>query len=357
MDKKILFMIAILVIIIVVIFIWDKTSQRSSAACSGAPFLERSKCDQLNSWLNQKLVEWKPIAYHPMKFGALFPPLSYGGDLYQSDTKFVDQYISMMKDLNLDLMRTDLYYDAWLNNDAKHIKTTGEAISRIKDNGYKLMIVNIGAKEYEKKPVSWATYKRSTLEIMRNFTKEYGPDYYIVAAEPVTYSRGGNHAQTSEPVSADQWVDFTDEACKLIKSINSETKVAIETTPFEKEYFEKATKLGCLDIAGITVYDAGGLERNETAELLALVKKEGKEAWILETWLDWRPSVGKSWKKELDAKWINVSVDYAQNNNLDGYVTFFTRHFFSYSDKQFEGYMPAFNAYKSIVEEVRNNAK
>ena len=105
----------------------------------------------------------------------------------------------------------------------------------------------------------------------------------------------------------------------------------------------------------MTVYDADSLERSKTSELLVLAKKEGKESWILETWLDWKPSVGKSWKKDLDAKWINVSVDYAQNNNLDGYITFFTRHFFSYSDKQFEGFTPAFYAYKSILEEVKGN--
>lgn len=358
MNKKILLIIAILLLAALFLFVVKNRNANVSAdgqqtSCDSTPLASKSQCEQTDAWLNQKLVEWKPSTYHPMKFGTLFPPLSYTGEMYQDDTKFSDNYLSALKDLNLDLLRIDLYYDAWLNNDAKHIRTTGEIISHIKNNGYKLMIVNIGAKQYEKNPVPWAVYQKSTLNIIGNFTKEYKPDYYEVVDEPVTFSKGGNHAQTTEPVSADEWINFTEEACNLVKSINPRTKVAVGTTPFEEEYFRKMIKLDCVDIVGINVYDSYGLEKSKMTELIALAKKEGKETWILETWLDWQPSTGKPWKAQLDAKWINATVYYAQNNGMSGYMPFFTRHFFSYSDKQFEGFMPAFYAYKNIISDIR----
>ncbi len=352
MNKKML-ATSIAIIAILILFVSSKAPKELSGTCSGAPLQYKSPCEQANAWLDKKLIEWKPAAYRPMKFGTLFPPLSYGGEMYQDNTNFSDIYMSGLKDLNLDVLRIDIYYDAWLNNDARHIGTTGNIISHIKDNGYKLMIVNIGAERYEKNPVTWETYRKSMLEMVEKFTTEYKPEYYIIVAEPVTRSYGGNHAETSEPVSTDEWISFTNEACNLVKSINPETKVGISTTPFEDEYFTKAAKIDCLDIAGINVYDIYGLEKSRMTELLALAKKEGKEAWILETWLDWKPSTGKPWKKELDAKWINATAYYAQKNNLDGYMVFFTRHFFSYSDKQFEEFMPAFYAYKDVIAEYK----
>lgn len=355
MNRKILIAAGLAILIVASLFAFNKNAPQQAGACSDAPSPYKSKCNEANAWLDQKLIEWKPSAYRPMKFGTLFPPLSYTGEMYQDNTNFSDNYLSALKNLSLDILRIDLYYDAWLNNDAKHIKTAGEIISHIKNNGYELAIVNIGAKQYETKPVSWATYRKATLDIIKNFTKEYKPEYYEVVDEPATFSRGGNHEQISESVSADEWVNLTDEACNLVKSINPQTKVAVGTTPFEEEYFRKMIKLGCVDIVGINTYDPYGIEKSKATELLALAKKEGKEAWMLETWLYYLPSTGMPWKKELDAKWINATVYYAQRNNFGGYMTFFTRHFFSYSDKQFEGYTPAFYAYKDIIYTAKGN--
>lgn len=353
MNKEILFMVAI-VIIIMVLFELNKSFEKSADACSGAPFLDKSKCNQMNSWLDQKLAEWKPAAYHPMAFGALFPPLSYGGEIYQDDTKFSDTYLSFLDELKLDIMRIDLYYDIWLNKDTRHIAVVDEIIKHIREKNYKLMIADSSAEQYQRKYMSWDGFSAAYLNRVETLTERYKPEYYVIVKEITWYDKIGNLKSTP---TTEQWANLTRELAKTLKRISPETLVAVGFVPQdEKEYFYRVLEIEEVDIVGFDIYDKDW-SLPASGELAVLAKNKGKEAWVLETWLHYLPSTGKPWKKELDAKWINATAYYAQRNNLDGYMTFFTRHFFSYSDKQIEGFTPAFYAYKSVIEEVKNSVR
>jgi len=352
--KKILSILIVAIAVIAAMFILTKVPLGSAGDCLGAPILERSKCDQMNSWLDQKLIEWKPASYHQMKFGTLFPPLSYEGYRYQEDTNFSDTYLTALEPFKADILRIDLYYDAWLNNDAKRIKTIDKIIRHIGEKKYALMIADASAEQYQRKKMSWNEFRTTYLTRVRTLTEKYKPEYYVIVKEITWYDKIGN---LEKKPSTEQWADLTKELARTVKEISPNTKVAVGFVPQnEKEYFYKVSEMKDVDILGFDVYDKDW-SLPATEELSKYAKSKGKELWMLETWLHYLPSTGKSWKKEIDAKWIKAMVYFSQNNGFQGYVPFFAGHFFSYSEKQIEGITPAFNSYKSVIEEVRNNAR
>jgi hypothetical protein len=289
-----------------------------------------------------------------MKFGTLFPPLSYSGYRYQENTDFSDTYLTALEPFRADILRIDLYYDAWLNNDTKRIGTIDKIITHIRDKKYALMIADASAEQYHGRKMSWDEFSVAYLARVKTLAGKYKPEYYVVVKEITWYDKIGNLKNTP---SADQWASLTSELAKAVKEISPSTKVAVGFVPQnEKEYFYLVSEMKDIDILGFDVYDKEW-SLPATEELTKYAKGKGKELWMLETWLHYLPSTGKVWKKEIDAKWMKAMVYFSQNNGFQGYVPFFAGHFFSYSDKQFEGYTPAFNSYKSVIEEIRSDMK
>lgn len=357
MNKKILIIIGILVIAIILVggvYLIDQIRSRE-------------QINQYSDWLDSGIAEWKPATCSPMKFGAVLGTASYNSGLYYS-LDVMKKQLSVLEEIGVDIIRIDLNYDAWLYSGSsdetvrergvERIRVYDAVVSQIRADGRELMIADACAEQYWKKTMTWEEFRAVFLERVETLAERYRPEYYVVVKEPYWYaSYHSDKGFVKEEVTPEMWADLSEELCDIVKEVSPTTKTAVAEIPqFKetKEYFRRVKDIPNLDIIGIDLYAGGEIEH--VTEVIREVRESGKEIWILETWLGAFP---EKWPKMeewrvLEAKWITLTVYYSQSNNIGGYLPFFSGRF---TKKTSDGWQrtPSFYAYKSVIEEVRNN--
>lgn len=295
-------------------------------------------------WLDQKLFEWKPNETKHLELGASL--LSLAALNIHRDyvtEKVISENLKLLVDSGVSIVRIELNYDPWLENNQEEIKKYDFAVNEIRKNGKKLLIADAAAERYRnKEKLTWEQFKSVWVERVKIVAERYKPDYYIVVKEPGWYWLMPWDVLISRPwTKLNDWITLTEKLIKVVKEVSPETKIAIATPgnslyhdqagDIILNYYKAAVKMEGLDIIGVDIYTIRSFE--DTERFVKEVGLNGKELWILETWGQTHalnPPVPA--RESLDTKFVRVATYFAQKINGNGVVFFFTQLFAAYEE-------------------------
>lgn len=331
--------------------------------CAEASSVDEDSCEKLNSWLDKKLVEWKPAEYKPMDFAAYHTLASFP-NVINVDLDLLQKYTAGLEETGADTITIYMHGTPFLKNDSKTISKWDAVVAKIKSDGKKLHIAYIPDVKGSGL-TDWASYKSVEMSAVKEIMKKYASDSIVVLNEPSTIERDLSFKPTTE-----QWTELVNDSANLVKISNPKIKVNIQITGGDLLYFDSLISVRNIDGVGFNIY---GVRSFETfASYIASVKKAGKEPLISETWKMFKDNQKYDEMDSLDAKWIRVAAYYAQRNSMISINPFFTFYFFifpaeirnhsSFLDKlesniEYGSRTESFREYNLIIEEIKNNTR
>jgi hypothetical protein len=311
----------------------------------------------MDKWLNEKLVEWKPKEYKPIHFIGFHLPLSVGvreQTNSDDDMKFLD----MLLETGADIISVGITGNPE-DLDKSLIDRYDKVFKEVRNKNKKLKIwFRSFIYSAKKKP-------QKVLDATEYIIRRWHPDYYVITHEPKCESK-----EAMEYLK--QWVG---KACKLAKSIDPKVKTSVTAINYRKRldcinYFVEIPEL---DIIGFDIYNTWGLGEdrpggNAIEEKIKLIHSKGKESWIEEFWLttqwnkatpdpeDLCPGFNDPNRASWDSRFLRVMTYFAQKNNLLGIEPWFTSHFLTYPGHdeiwEFEGKKKTTT--KRYLKDIRN---
>ena len=307
--------------------------------------------------------KYKPEEYHPLKFSAYinYPSYEY---IYKHSTDEIINQVSTVSKTEVDMIRIDILYDMFLNNNTETMQKLDRAVEEIRKQNKEVYIAIYGEKEsFTGDPDSetwnghfgsmeWPLWRQTYLDQVKTIMIRYNPEYVNLLGEAPSWMQ----AQISELVTVDQWIDLTEEAVSLVKLLNPSTYVVVDTAlphPFNNHanirwYKQLVARDNEIDAFGLDIYGLLGFQYYEDNENLLHVAKEYKrDIWIGQTWND----IDGKYFCNVSEKFIIGSVYWTERNDITGYSLFFGQRLHTI---EFEP-TSAFFTYKMVIEEVHNN--
>lgn len=391
MNKKILVVFGVVLLITAAVFIFNRINRiktnnyqenyqvGNTSISSGEVFIPsdvpaeyRDLYIEKNKWLDQKLIEWKPAEYNPIKFNGhllfaseqVIDTTGKVADAELIDSKFLD----MFDEIGVDTISIFIYPDMY----DKYQQRYDDMITRIQLSGKQLYVAYmVGGGSGFVKFSSFKEYKDTEINFTKMFIEKYHPDYYVVVDEITTMER-----RTGLNVSDEEWGGLVQETVNLVKNISPGTKTVATGHSQELGFLKALADIGNLDMIGLNIWGIDQID--ETTQIgknikdtIIYVQSKDKGVVFEQTWflLHDAPEMKKistlDLVKEPDAKYIKVLAYYANMNNVDIYSPFYIGKFIEYSVDpiKFKASFnsgqrtPAYEAYKSVIEEFRNNKR
>lgn len=288
-------------------------------SCSNVPADYKSRCEQLNSWLDQKLVEWKPAEYKPMNFAAYHTFASFP-NVRNVDSDLLKDYTDGLEESGADTIVVYMDGTPFLQNDNAIISKWDAVVAKIKSDGKKLYIAYIpDVKGSNLK--NWETYKSVEASTIGEIMKKYAPDSFVVLNEPSTIER-----ELSFKPTAVQWAALASDSADLVKNLSPETKINIQITGNDLSYFSSLINANNIEGVGFNIYGFNAFDI--FTPYIASVKSAGKTPMLSETWKMFKDNQKYDGMDTMDAKWVRVAAYYAQANDMSYVNPFFTFYFF-----------------------------
>lgn len=388
MNKKALVVFGIVSLVVIAVFVFNRINKAKNGGDnsrqqnypagnisipSGVPGEYRNEYVKEMAWLDKKLVEWKPAKYNPMKFnGHLLFASEETIDVTgkSADAKSIDaKFLEMFNELNTDTVSLFIYPDMF----NKYRQRYDDMINRIRSSGKQLYVSYMVGGGYNfTKFSSFKEYKDTELNFTKMFIEKYHPDYYVAVDEITTMEK-----RTGLNVSDEEWGGLVQETVSLVKNISTETKTVATGHSQELGFLKTlAANVKNLDMIGLNIWGIDQIDETtpigkNIKDTIAYIQSKNKGVVFEQTWslLQDAPEAKKiatyDFMKEPDAKYIKVLAYYANRNKVDIYSPFYIGKFIDYSidpvkfKKAFDSKQrtPAFEAYKSVIEEFRNNMR
>jgi hypothetical protein len=293
-------------------------------------------------WVDAQLQDWAQTPSSRILFGTRLGSISYSNVMQTNTTMdVVDAEVNGSLDLNADVVRIDLDYDAFLQNNTAAIAKYDSAIQQIRASGKLVMIADSAAESYRTSRPSWANFVADWETRVAFLSARYKPDYYVVIKEPGWYYPMISYTDwvlAQVVTSATPWIQLADILAQIVKTNSPQTKVGV-SVPADSLYHQKGSQttmkdffIGCaqltdIDFLGFDIYDSNAFQDTQT--FLQQYPKTGKESWILETWSDTTPDYNAS-RSPLDVSFLQLMYELAVRFNMTGMIPFYTNFFFSY---------------------------
>ncbi|MBU4246206.1 MAG: hypothetical protein KKE71_04095, partial [Nanoarchaeota archaeon] len=342
MNKKIIVIGILLLILLSFAFIGHKNARNApgdeqQTPCASAPTEYMSLCEQKVAWLDQKLVEWKPVEYKAMDFDVYHVYASDNMFVKTNsdiDAKMLDAILEVDPDTVLLYIRPKEYFSQKERYD--------KLINKIRDSGKKLFI---GAR-FDDIEMNFNSYDKALSDYTKNIIALIKPDYYGIVIEPETMEIKYNF-----DASDADWKGLVGRIAGLSKQLSPNTKTAVAGHKEELSFLRIVSDIKDLDIVGFDIYGMEGIYSEYSGYLgkgdvvgsaIDYANSKGKETWILETWTSamitsQQTAISvKEFMKPIDAKWLRLMIYYAQMHNMKAIAPFYTGKFVYYGSDQNE---------------------
>lgn len=288
-----------------------------------------------NSWEREKLVDWKPSEYKPMKFTGFHLPISYM--FLETDSDDDLKFLDMLDELDVDVIGVGVRAPEQYPEDA--LKRLDRFFDEVRKRDKELKIWYFGGTFNNKEAYLELQY-RATKDII----ERWHPDHYAVLHEPTTQEK-----YYEFDMSPEEWQAQIARCCEQAKKIDPAVKTSVTVLNNKKEigFVDYFVKIPDLDVVGFDLYGVWGLDEKSAegdivGEKIDLIHAHGKEVWMEEGWLSdhkEHPETNPPKRFEgfddpkrawMDSKWIRVIAYYAQNHNMEAIEPFFTNSFILY---------------------------
>jgi polyhydroxybutyrate depolymerase len=265
---------------------------------------------------------------------------------YEPPPQILFKWLNALYETGAGIIRIDFFFDPWLlenSSDSKerqwaedHRSAFDQVVRKIHQDGKELFIADAGAGYYatfgskRNHTHQWKEFRSAQKHQVATLARRYQPDYYEVVKEYRWYTDWG--IIDTEP-TPEEWSAQTEDLCATVKEIDPRAKVAvglIARSKLDAAVGQLVAKSPCVDIIGIDIYGLKDLEAMPLDRFTGFVHEHGKQAWLAETWSSLQGSYGAPKREENDAKWIRYVVEAARQQHMDGFIPFFSSHFFFY---------------------------
>jgi len=205
---------------------------------------------------------------------------------------------------------------------------------------------------------SWSEFKEMYTGEARYLAERYHPDYMMITVEcPFNIGNQVNSVRTIE-----EWVEYTKETAKMIKTVSPDTKIILneiartKSGPTNIAFIEAVMGDNDpnIDIIGIDPYSYD--ELND--EVSNIVRLRDQYNWHGDIWVGETNIFGAHVGEEAyQADYFNHSIDLASKNGFNGFCIFYLRDGTGTTDNQ--GILnedftkkTAYNAIKEKIEEL-----
>lgn len=162
--------------------------------------------------------------------------------------------------------------------------------------------------------LDWDGFCRFQRKRIEYYQRRYHPDVYLVVCEPMTYHQFALLPEVK--FSAEVWAEQLCAMCRLVKSIDPQTRtgICLLTTDDRKpewEVWTRMRRLKDLDILSVEIYEPRNFR--QTQERLAEFghpRETGKSFWIAETYNGWALCGARRW--DQDVAWLRVADGFAR---------------------------------------------
>lgn len=317
---------------------------------------------QANAWLDQKLVDWKPVTYRPMEFGghmifASEQVIEETKDVPWVDAKFLDLFI---EDLSADTISLFLYP----YNYTKYQERYQKIFDRVRASKKKLYVAYmIGAV-----PRTFEEYRTEQKTFTDSFIGAVKPEYYVIVDEYTTIAKRGGFENTEELEA--KWKTLVEELAASVKAASPSTKTIATGHALELDFLKGLTELANLDMIGLNVWGSTNIGKTDErmGQMADFAKSKGKGVIFEQTWAmlldepEAREINNMDFTSNINAKYIRVLAYYGQGHQVDLYSPFYTGKLFIHDTSDpatvleaFAGGQrsPEYQAYKETIDEIR----
>jgi hypothetical protein len=337
-----------------------RTNYECSAAtgyeCEG--FKEEQQCEIIPSeyikwfrnqetFLDDKLNEWKPTEYDPMKFSVY--------QHFRGDEEFDSAFSEILFELETDMISHYVNPD-FINYNLKDKSRYISQIDKIKQ-GRDLYLGYIA----KARPYTFNDYYTTEKSYLNEYIDSFHPDYLAIVIEPRTVE-----IETGSEFSLEQWRTILMDMAAFVKQKDSSIRTVVDITNYEKD--RKIVPLIIddpnIDIIAFNIFGKGIID-TEYVNLINETTKR-KETWIGETWLGLvtlREEGESGYPKggfvePLEAKWLTVITYFAQQHGITNVNPMYSHRFVTYeTGKDWRDVVndrtSTFYSYRTAIREVR----
>lgn len=242
----------------------------------------------------------------------------------------------------------------WSKHDEADIAKYDALVSHIKQIGLQLAW-NPAYFPQDLRVGALADYQKAALPIYAEMARRYKPDIFTVVHEPTTMtSRMGIQA------SPEEWRGFVEKAVQVVKEASPQTRVAAGAMHSEMPYFETFAAMPGLDILTVDIYFLKALPT--FARMAELAHTHGKEVYMEETWRytvlkaasgdgTAKRDVANQAYEDLDIKWLQAMVLFANKYGLSAITPFWSTAFFTYLPESWDASDRHF--LESVVQDIK----
>lgn len=332
-------------------------SSASSSGCSYAPIT--------SSWLSQQAQAWSSAPPRPLASSALLSSASYGTlEEPWNSLAAVETELAMLKASGVQVVRIDLNYAPWLDQNATTIAEVGQIVASIRADGLQLMIADSASESYWHHPMPWDAFSAAWVSRVTTIAALYHPDYYEVVKEPGWYYpmlQGFPESPTVQ--SLPEWTSVTEQLIAAVRSVSPETSIGVavpastlygSTTELSFTYLAAAEKMAGLDFIGFDIY--GVCDFEDTLRFLQQEGTGGKQVWVPEAWSTSGSGVEDPSRASLDVQWARVLYEFLAMIDARGVALFYTDAMASYSSppQTASGLVSFYQGRTPVFYEVQN---
>lgn len=262
--------------------------------------------------------------------------LAHGAYIQYFSTDILVKYADALKSAGAG--QVEIYPDPaiWIQGKTDLIAKYDALIAHARKIGLKVAI----SPEFgtENKFSSFADFKLKVVPALGQIAARYKPDIFDVIHEPTTME-----TRMKIKGSVNDWVGFVQSAATVVRQNSSDSRIAAGGEWYEIKYLKKFITQPGVDILSLNIYDISKLQVYN--QLILLAKQNKKGVYIAETWrspyqdpnkkavtLEQGISSGIGLAKygNLDQKWMEALVVYANVWNLEAVTPFWSTTFFKY---------------------------
>ena len=292
------------------------------------------------TWVNQKLVEWKPQSTPPILSGGLMERASYDNILLSYNTPDVQSAnLAMLVATNASSVRIDIGYDAWLQNNAAAQSELASIVSQIRADGKTFVLADAAAESYRHGgQIPWTQFKQAWIDRVTVLATTFHPDYYIVVKEPGWYAPMISDVTTNPAVqSPSEWLNLTASLAAVVHASSPNTVVGVaiaadslgNSPSLYVPYLTGLSGLSGVSFMGFDLYTTTGYDL--TLNFLNQHGSGGKSVWIAECWSGDGSQIYDSSRSTLDANWMWAAFYFGYYIHAQMVMPFYTDLFSSYT--------------------------
>lgn len=322
--------------------------------CANAPPEYKADCNIINTWLDSKIVEWKPTSLSNIKFN--------GHLIFQSENLidifpeiYDNNFIDMIMELNTDSISLHIQPQLYIQYKTRY----DNIITKIKTTGKELYIA------YQMPTLTSITlneYIQTETTFINNFITLHKPTYFVVVDEYTTM------VERTKLVATDsEWKNMVMQFCTLVKSISPTTKTGVNVHSRELTFANTLTDIYNLNFIAFSIWGIELLDETtpyglDVKNTIQNIQSYGKDVIFEQTW-----SIDRSNKppellaldfiKEFDPKYTTAIIYYCIKYGIVNYNPYYTGKFITYEEDQSlflqsllnNERTPVFNTYKDLI--------